>query len=244
MMIRNLSRFTALLLTVFFVFSGCRTPEKKPVTDTNTVITDANPLSAIENSMLSQGLVDVSGYDPSIAVALAYSTTNNFLGRDVYGDLEKCYLLPGAAVKLTNAQALLKKSHPGYSLIIYDGARPESVQAAMWELVKDTPQKIYVADPAKGSIHNYGGAVDLSVTGPDGIPLDMGTPFDSFSDLSQPKFEEKFLADMTLTPAQYSNRLILRDAMLGAGFTGIPNEWWHFNAFPKDEIKKKYMTIK
>ncbi|NPV01632.1 MAG: M15 family metallopeptidase [Brevinematales bacterium] len=236
--------YPALFFVTLIALMGCRTPEKKPIPGTNAIIVVTNGLSMIEVSMLSQGLVDISAYDPSIKVALAYSTTNNFLGRDVYADMEKCYLLSGAAVMLTNAQAILKKNHPGYSLVVYDGARPVSVQEAMWKLVKDTPQKIYVADPAKGSIHNYGGAVDLSVAGPDGIPLDMGTPFDSFSDLSQPKYEEQFLKDKLLSYTQYSNRLILREAMLGAGFKGIPNEWWHFNAYPKDELKKKYQTIK
>ena len=241
---RIILAYPALVFAALVVCTGCRTPEKKPAPETNAVLIGTNRLSAIECSMLSQGLVDISGYDPSIKVALAYSSTDNFLGRDVYGDLEKCYLLSGAAAMITNAQALLKKSHPGYSLVVYDGARPVSVQEAMWELVKDTPQKIYVADPAKGSIHNYGGAVDLTVADPDDIPLDMGTPFDSFSGLSQPKYEEKFLKEKLLTYTQYSNRLILREVMLGAGFNGIPNEWWHFNAYPKDEIKKKYKTIK
>lgn len=239
-----MKRITTLLFLVFILCAGCRTPEKKPPMDTNSITAAADNLSAIESSMLAQGLVDIAAYDPSIAVSLAYSTTNNFLGRDVYGDLETCYLLPGAAAMLTNAQALLKKGYPGYSLIVYDGARPLSVQQEMWELVKDTSQKIYVADPAKGSIHNYGAAVDLSIIGPDGVPLDMGTPFDSFSNLSQPQYEEKYLAEKLLTYTQYSNRLILREVMTGAGFKGIPNEWWHFNAYPKDEVKKKYQMIK
>ncbi|OHD56979.1 MAG: hypothetical protein A2Y33_08170 [Spirochaetes bacterium GWF1_51_8] len=207
------------------------------------VTVETQKIVTIEAALLSQGLVDIRALDPSIVVKLAYSGTNNFMHHDAYGELEKAFMVPEAAAMLTNAQAILKESHPLYSLIVYDAARPNSVQWTMWEIVKDTPLAIYVADPGKGSLHNYGAAVDLSIVGPDGLPLDMGTPFDGFTDLSQPKYEEKFLKQNLLSHTQLSNRLLLREVMTKAGFLVIPNEWWHFNAFPKDVIKKKFKMI-
>ena len=113
----------------------------------------------------------------------------------------------------------------------------------MWEIVKDTPEKIYVANPKSGSIHNYGSAVDLTVVDEKGVPLDMGTPYDFFGDLAQPKYENKFLKEGKLTQKQIENRKILRKSMENAGFKNISNEWWHFDAFPRAITKKRFKII-
>lgn len=211
-------------------------------------------------------LVDIQSLDPTIKVKLMYATTNNFLSKNVYGNLTNCYLRLEAAIKLTNAQRILKQINPNLTLLVYDGLRPRRIQYMMWEIVKGTEKQQYVANPKGGSIHNYGCAVDLTIAYNNGEPLDMGTPFDYFGVKAQPRFEEIFLnpeklsnsqldkktLDLIrkdikecgpLTQLQLSNRILLRKVMVEAGFNPIANEWWHFEAFPREEVRKKYTII-
>ncbi|MFP4013886.1 MAG: M15 family metallopeptidase [Chitinispirillaceae bacterium] len=192
---------------------------------------------------MPDGMVDIQTINPSIKVKLMYSTEDNFLGEDVYGDLEKCYLRKEAAIKLSKAQEILQEKKKGYSLLVYDGLRPRDVQAKMWETVKGTDKQKYVANPRTGSIHNYGAAVDLTILDSLGKPLDMGTHFDYFGELAQPRYEEKFLAEGKLTEEQVENRKLLREVMTSAGFQGISVEWWHFDAFPKNEVRERYSIV-
>lgn len=203
----------------------------------------ASELPPIEEQMLKQGLVDIHTLDHSILLDLKYSSTDNFLGKDAYGDLNRCYLRPEAARKLVEAQKLLQSRRPHLSLLVYDGARPRAVQRDMWALVEGTDQQPYVANPDRGSIHNYGLAVDLTLATLNGEELDMGTEFDYFGDLAQPQLEEQFLADSTLSQEQYENRLILREVMEEAGFLPITVEWWHFSAFSVQETKERFQII-
>jgi D-alanyl-D-alanine dipeptidase len=199
-----------------------------------------------EDAMKALNLVDIQTLDPSIKVQLMYSTTDNFMKADVYGDLTKAYAQPEVAKMLVKAQANLKKAHPDYSLIIYDAARPYRVQQKMWTIVKGTSQQDYVAEPdAIGSIHNYGSAIDLSVVDKSGKPLDMGTKFDFLGTLAEPKLQDKFLKEGKLTQAQLDNREVLNKAMSEAGFMRISNEWWHFDAFShaKREIAKRFKRV-
>ncbi|NQV50267.1 MAG: M15 family metallopeptidase [Candidatus Marinimicrobia bacterium] len=198
---------------------------------------------SLEQQLQAQGLISIHSLAPDILVELKYSTPDNFLGVDTYGELESCYLQPEAASMLKTAQAFLKKSHPGLSLLIYDGARPRSIQRIMWALVVNTPSQGYVADPDRGSVHNFGSAVDLTIATSNGVPLDMGTPFDFFGDLAQPRYEQKFLSEKKLSQAQIDNRLLLRDVMTQAGFLPISIEWWHFNAVPVKLARTKYKII-
>ncbi len=190
-----------------------------------------------------EDVVDIRDINYRILVKLAYSTTENFLYEDVYGDLQTCYLRKAAAEKLDKAQTLLEEKRKGYRLVVYDGLRPRNVQYKMWRLVKGTPQQEYVADPEEGSIHNFGAAVDLSVVDDEGSLLDMGTPFDYFGDLAQPRHEEQFLKEGKLTKKQIENRRLLREVMQETGFQGIVDEWWHFNAFSYDEVKRRYKIV-
>lgn len=201
------------------------------------------PMSQYERTFIDSGLVDIEEFIPGILIDLKYSTTDNFLHFDVYGTLEKCYLRVEAAEKLKKALELLKKDHPELTLLVYDGARPHRVQYKMWEVL-DVPNKLnYLSPPDKGSVHNYGCAVDLTVSDLEGNALDMGTDFDFFGPLAQPKLESKMLASGELSQEQYENRLILRKAMEGAGFFNIRTEWWHFNAFGSKTVKHRFTLI-
>ncbi|NQV14663.1 M15 family metallopeptidase [bacterium] len=197
----------------------------------------------LEEQLLAQGLVNIQKLSPGILVELKYSTTDNFLGADTYGDLVNCYLQPKVAIMLGQAHALLKKAHPELTLLVYDGARPRSIQRKMWALVVNTDTQDYVANPDRGSVHNFGSAVDLTIASNAGQALDMGTSFDYFGDLAQPKYEEKFLKAGKLTPQQIKNRKLLREVMTRAGFQAISIEWWHFNAVPMKIARTQYSII-
>ena len=220
-------------------------PEANNLLDIDTLeSTGPDSLTLLINRLENQGLVDVQSLSSSIQVDLKYASSDNFLGEDVYYGLKRCYLQPIVAEMLADAQSILSKLHPDLSLLIFDGVRPQSVQFRMWDLVKGTEQENYVAEPNRGSLHNFGAAVDLGLHHKDSGALDMGTPYDYFGDLAQPRYEAQYLKSGELSLAQVENRRLLRTVMNRAGFTGILNEWWHFNAFPKAEIRERFEIVR
>lgn len=198
-----------------------------------------------EQALLDAGLVNIQTIDSSIVVDLKYSTRDNFLMKDVYGDLNRAYLQKDVANKLRQAEQLLKAKFPYYSLIVYDAVRPRNIQVRMWDsiAVPAYEKSKYVSNPRNGSLHNYGAAVDLSIIDDNGIALDMGTPYDFFGELAYPREEQRLLAEGKLTHKQLSNREILRDAMQQAGFMPITTEWWHFNSCSRNEAAAKYKIV-
>jgi D-alanyl-D-alanine dipeptidase len=186
--------------------------------------------------------VDLSAL-PNVVIELKYATTDNFMGINMYGEFNKAFLHKDAALKFRKAAKVLGKQRPEWSFIVFDALRPHSVQWVMWNRVKDTPQRNYVADAEMGSPHNFGMAIDLSLLDEKGKPVDMGTGFDAFVELSEPKLEEKFLKEGKLARPQMDNRLILRKIMTDVGFIQLPHEWWHYNALPEPEIRKKYKIV-
>ena len=199
----------------------------------------------IELLMIEHGLTNIHDLDASIMVELKYSTTDNFLGKDVYGGLKNAYLQPDVAKMLVKAQKYLKSIHPEFSLIVYDAARPRSIQQKMWDAV-DAPfqEKIrFLANPVNGSIHNFGAAVDVSIVDGEGKPLDMGTGFDYMGELAYPSLEEEMLEQGRLKTIHVENRSLLRRVMRNGGFWGIQSEWWHFNACSRAEARERYQII-
>jgi zinc D-Ala-D-Ala dipeptidase len=137
----------------------------------------------------------------------------------------------------------LKKKYPNLEFLIYDAARPTRIQKIMWDFVKDTKLRDFVADPEDGSVHNFGSAVDLSLIDKNGNSLDMGTGFDYFGELAEPIAEKKMLKEQKLNVSQINNRKILRDSMESSGFKVRYNEWWHFEAFPLEIAKNKFQRL-
>ena len=202
----------------------------------------ADPL---EQSLIDKGLVNVQTLDSTIRVDLRYSSTNNFVGVDVYGALNNAYLQPEPARRLAQANAYLKEQRADHTLYIFDAVRPRRVQQILWDTL-DYPEKEkpkYVANPQEGSIHNYGAAVDLTIADAAGRPLDMGTEFDYFGVLAYPTQEQTMLDQGKLTREQVANRQLLREVMTRAGFTPIKTEWWHFNAFSREEADRRYGIV-
>lgn len=184
-------------------------------------------------------LDDIAG----IVIDLRYVGDNNFVGRDLYGSLDCRWLHKEAARGLVDAVAILRAKQPTYRLVVLDALRPHRVQEMLWKHLEGTTLRSYVADPARGSIHSFGMALDVTILDEHGQELDMGTAFDALVEKSHPKQEPEFLVNGTLTPSQFENRQLLREAMFGAGFRGINSEWWHFNFGDPDVVRQTYLRI-
>lgn len=162
-------------------------------------------------------LVDATTVVEGLVVDLRYATADNFLKRKVYPDSARCLLQASAARKLAGAARALAAK--GFRLKVYDCYRPRSVQWEMWKLF---PRPGYVADPRKGSNHNRGAAVDLTLATLDGGEVEMPTPFDTFSPAAHHGYEGG-------SEASRRNRETLREAMLAQGFKPNRMEWWHYD---------------
>jgi D-alanyl-D-alanine dipeptidase len=198
----------------------------------------------LEKRMAENGLIDIASLDTSIKVDISNATENNMLGKNTFGCFRKCYLHPKAAEKLVKAQKLLQKRHPGYSLKILEGARPRSVQKIMFDVVKNTSIRKFVADPAKGSLHNYGVSTDLTIVDSTGNELEMGDP-DPRAKIfgkSKPELDSLFLANR-VSEKQKMNRELLKSIMIQAGFSPISYEWWHFDAFSKEYTRSNLKIV-
>ena len=178
-----------------------------------------------------------------VALDLRYASENNILGCRIEGAPTRLFLHPTTADKLHRAIKLLGTERPDRQLVVFDGLRPNRVQRVLWEAVNGTAQEPYVADPAIGSIHSYGLAVDLSLLDAAGQEVDMGTPFDDFSPLAEPQLEDAHFAAGRLSRAQIDNRRLLRRVMVTAGFQVLPNEWWHFDALPPEEVRARFVRV-
>ena len=200
--------------------------------------------SPMARYMDSLGLIDVTELDSSLVVKLMYTQADNFTGEVLYDDLSEAYLHPDAAYALVKAQRALKELHPSYSLLIYDAARPMSVQKKMWNVVKGTPKYRYVSNPNNGGgLHNYGLAVDISIQDSSGQPLPMGTKVDHLGAEAHITQESELVRNGKMSEAERQNRILLRKVMKEAGFRALPSEWWHFNFCSRDVARQKYKLI-
>jgi D-alanyl-D-alanine dipeptidase len=178
-----------------------------------------------------------------IAVDLRYAGVDNFVGRDLYGTLDCAWLHHLAATGLESAAALLAREAPGHRLLVLDALRPHRVQIELWDYLEGTDLRQYVADPALGSIHSFGMALDVTLLGPDGRELDMGTGYDEMRELSHPRLDAHHLATGELTPLQHRHRELLREVLVGSGFQGIDNEWWHFDMLDRRHVRQTFTRV-
>lgn len=161
-------------------------------------------------------VVDVAKVAPGARFDMRYAQSDNFLKKTVY-PCARCLLRREAADALARAQTALEKD--GYGLKLWDCYRPLAVQHEMWKIVSDPK---WVADPKKGSVHNRGGAIDVTLVTKDGADLEVPSAHDDFT--------EKAYADAPASEAAAKHRAILRKALEAEGFAVFPSEWWHFNA--------------
>jgi zinc D-Ala-D-Ala dipeptidase len=194
--------------------------------------------------LIKSGLINVQTIDNSIRVKLVNSNKDyNYFRENFYIGLNKAYLQKEVAVKLAGAQRILKSKDANYSLLIMDAARPGSVSRLMYQKMKDTKYERYIANPEKGSMHNYGIAVDITIMDGSGELLEMGfTPFyKSDFQLYWQFIKMKFGSRLTIR--QKRNRKLLSSVMQQAGFRPSSFEWWHFDGLTKSEARKNYEMI-
>jgi zinc D-Ala-D-Ala dipeptidase len=164
-------------------------------------------------------LVELIKIDPSIHLDIRYATSNNFLGQPVY-EQARAFLRWTVAYRLKRVSAALRQK--GYGLLVYDAYRPWYVTKILWEATP-VDKREFVADPAQGSFHNRGCAVDLTIYDlKSGEPVAMPSGYDEMT----PRAYANFAGG---TPEEREHRAILREAMEGEGFVQMPNEWWHYD---------------
>lgn len=164
-------------------------------------------------------LVELTTLDSTIKLDIRYATSDNFVGRPVYPEA-RAFLQKPAARAVVNVHKKLKKR--GLGIVIFDGYRPWTITKLFWDVVPEDKRK-FVADPAKGSKHNRGCAVDLSIYDlKTGTLIDMPSGYDEFTERASPNYTGG-------TDLQRANRDLLRKLMEEEGFTVNPNEWWHFD---------------
>ena len=160
--------------------------------------------------------VNLNNFSKDFILDMKYATNDNFLKMKVY-DCAECYLRLKTVKQLVEANAeFLSK---GYRIKIFDCYRPIDIQKKMWEIV---PNADYVANPANGSVHNRGGAVDITLVDSRGKEIDMGTSFDFFGIEASHNFKD-------LSGEILVNRSLLKEIMLKHNFKSFDSEWWHYN---------------
>jgi len=169
-----------------------------------------------------QKMIEIKAFIPNIIYDLRYATENNFTHTRLYKNGDATFLRLPVAVALKKVQKELNEK--GYGLKVFDAYRPYAVTKKMWDLIHDDR---YVADPAKGSGHNRGLAIDLTIVSlEDRNELNMGTGFDNFTDTAHHIFKD--LPVMVL-----QTRNLLKQIMEKYGFKALETEWWHYS-WPND----------
>lgn len=163
------------------------------------------------------GLVDATTIVPRLKLEIRYATVENFTHQKLYAHA-RCLLQSPVAARLAEVQRDLKAR--GFGLLVYDCYRPLSVQKKMWALV---PDERYVSNPAQGSRHNRGAAVDLTLLDGRGRPVAMPSAYDEFSERAHRDFAGG-------SDEARRHRALLEEVMARHGFVGLPTEWWHFDA--------------
>jgi D-alanyl-D-alanine dipeptidase len=201
--------FSFLLLVLFFGTSRLYSQQEVVIADTT--------------------FVNLKDYSADFVYDMKYATEDNFLKAKVY-DCAECFL------RLKTVKALVKANtkfiKKGYRIQLFDCYRPLDIQKRMWQIVSNPD---FVADPDKGSIHNRGGAVDITLVDTDGKQLDMGTPFDFFGPEASHYFDN-------LPDDVKKNRILLKRIMQKSGFVSFDSEWWHYNL--KNATKEKVSNTK
>jgi D-alanyl-D-alanine dipeptidase len=181
------------------------------------VVRDLSTYERLAAADPEKRLVDLQSFIPGIALDIRYATTNNFMHQQLY-PVAKAYLRYPAAVALRDVQNELAKENLG--LKIFDAYRPYSITERMWEPIKNPD---FVADPSKGSRHNRGAAVDLTLIDlKTGEELKMPSGYDEFTNRARHDYFDAPEVAM-------QNRDKLRETMTRHGFQPLPSEWWHYD---------------
>lgn len=205
----------ALILDIYYLSAQNQAVNKYGL----TVLLDKDEFAQTVRADSSKQMVELKRFIPGLQYDLRYASTNNFMKRRMYPrNTHNTFLRLPAARALKQVEDELNMK--GLGLKIWDAYRPYSVTESFWELVGD---ERYVADPRKGSGHNRGIAVDLTLIDlSSGNELNMGTGFDNFTDSAHHDFT-------SLPPPVSANRLLLKSLMEKYGFLPLATEWWHYS---------------
>jgi len=222
-----MKRFYIILGLALLLFTACSSNKgevkENPYKLEIIATTDAYLESVKQDS--TNILIDLEKYIPGIVLDIRYADTNNFTKSKIY-TLPKAYLRKPAADSLLKIQKIL--AGKGLGLKVYDAYRPYAATLYFYKVYPDTT---FVAAPWKGSIHNRGCAVDLSIIDlKTGTELKMPTTFDSFTDQASHNC-------MEIDSTAMANRSLLKEVMLSHGFTLYDAEWWHYNLKQRDNYK-------
>ncbi len=202
-------RITAFLLLLFANGARAQTPLR--------VIATKKELTESIASRPEARFVRLNQLIPSLVLDIRYATSNNFTKKVLYRHHVPYLRSPPAGALKEMQEELAKK---GLGLKLFDAYRPYSVSMTMWQL---TPDRHFVANPRRGSHHNRGTAVDVTIVDlRTGSELDMGTGYDNFTDSAHHDFANQ-------PPAVIANRKMLKGLMWKHGFNFVPNEWWHYH---------------
>lgn len=198
-----ISKDSYLLAFVFLAICSISNAQVKITANQNIILSDTT-------------FVNLKDYSTDFIYDMKYATEDNFLKAKVYNCAE-------CLIRLKTVNALIKANKEfikkGYRIKLFDCYRPLDIQKKMWTIVSNPK---YVADPKKGSIHNRGGAVDISLVDLEGKPLNMGTDFDFFGVEASHNY-------LKLTKEILANRKLLKKVMIANGFISFDSEWWHYN---------------
>lgn len=213
----SLKSYTLFLLALFI--SNCKVVNQK----VDVQSTNENPVALTKSlpketypTTSDTSFVSLKDFSADFVYDMKYATTDNFLKQAVY-DCSECYLRYKTVKSLIEANNEFMTK--GYKIKLFDCYRPLSIQKKMWQIVSNP---IYVADPSKGSIHNRGCAIDITLVNSNGEELDMGTPFDFFGEESSHNYQN-------LSEEVKRNRSYLKEVMLKHNFKSFDSEWWHYN---------------
>jgi len=201
-----LSYFKLLVpFCVFFCFASCKS---------QAIFSGKLELNSSASNDTT--FVNLKEYNSDFVYDMKYATADNFLKTKVY-DCAECFL------RLKTVKALIEANkkfiEKGYKIKIFDCYRPLDIQKKMWTIVSNPK---YVANPAKGSIHNRGGAIDITLLDSSGTELDMGTTFDFFGIEASHNYPN-------ISETVKQNRKLLKTLMTNSGFNSFDSEWWHYN---------------
>lgn len=205
-----------LIIFILLLLLSCKSKSNFVSNNENSYAVKTENIENINNETNDTSFVNLKNYSSDFVYDMKYATSDNFLNAKVY-DCGECFL------RLKTVKALIEANNSfmklGFKIKLYDCYRPLDVQKKMWAIVSNPK---YVANPAKGSIHNKGGAVDISLVDLSGNELDMGTKFDFFGEEAGHKyliFSKKIL----------ENRKLLKTVMINFKFNSLDSEWWHYN---------------
>lgn len=216
-MVLNRHNVYLVLLSICFsaICTSCKFSEKENEKENQSIIEkrgEINP-SFIQNSEWKE----ITSANSGIVLDIRYATTNNFTEKQIY-DCPRCFMRPEIADKLIRLNKEIQHKYQ-YRLKVFDCYRPRPAQQKLWDIV---PDSIYVAPPSRGSMHNRGIAIDLTLVNEKGVELDMGTAYDFFGRAAHTDFFDH-------SNAIQENRTLLQNLMNSIGFNKIQSEWWHFS---------------